>query len=161
VAAQEYRTDPARARELGAVEHEIAERVDRSARLKPLKQRLTEVPGVGEVVANTLIARLPELGRLNRREIAALVGVTPYSNRSGNWQGREGIFGGRAQVRSALYLAALSGLRCNPVLAHFYARLRQNGKPPKIALTAVLRKLLLILNALLKTNTSWRQPCPA
>lgn len=155
------RTIRALERELGAVDHEIAERVDRSARLNALRQQLLSVPGVGRVLANVLIARLPELGRLNRREIAALVGVAPYRNQSGQWQGRETIFAGRAAVRRVLYMAALSAVRCNPPLAAFYRRLRQSGKPPKVALTAAMRKLLLILNAMLKTNTSWRPPCPA
>jgi transposase len=155
------RTIRALERELGAVDHEIAARVDRSDRLNALQQQLTTVPGVGRVLANVLIARLPELGRLNRREIAALVGVSPYSKRSGQWQGHEATFGGRAAVRSVLYMAALSAVRCNPVLTEFYRRLRQGGKPPKVALTAAMRKLLLILNAMLKTNTPWRPPCPA
>jgi transposase len=155
------RTIRALEREVGAIDHEIAERINASARLKPLQQQLTSVPGVGRVLANVLLARLPELGRLNRREIAALVGVAPFSRQSGRWQGHESIFGGRAAVRTALYMATLSAVRCNPVLRPFYCRLRTSGKPAKVALTAAMRKLLLILNAMLKTQTPWSPPCPA
>jgi transposase len=155
------RTIRALEREVGAIDHEIAERINASARSKPLQQQLTSVPGVGRVLANVLLARLPELGRLNRREIAALVGVAPFSRQSGRWQGHESIFGGRAAVRTALYMATLSAVRCNPVLRPFYCRLRTSGKPAKVALTAAMRKLLLILNAMLKTQTPWTPPCPA
>jgi len=153
------RTIRALERELGAIDHEIAERVNASARLKPLQQQLTSVPGVGRVLASVLLARLPELGHLNRREIAALVGVAPFSRQSGRWQGHESIFGGRAGVRTVLYMATLSAVRCNPTLHAFYSRLRQSGKPAKVALTAAMRKLLLILNAMLKTQTPWSPPC--
>ncbi|HKM82813.1 MAG TPA: IS110 family transposase [Candidatus Acidoferrum sp.] len=153
------RTIRALERELGAIDHEIAERVNASARLKPLQQQLTSVPGVGRVLASVLLARLPELGHLNRREIAALVGVAPFSRQSGRWQGHQSIFGGRAGVRTVLYMATLSAVRCNPTLHPFYSRLRQSGKPAKVALTAAMRKLLLILNAMLKTQTPWSPPC--
>lgn len=155
------RTVRALERELGAIDHEIAERINASARLKPLQQQLTSVPGVGRVLASVLLARLPELGRLNRREIAALVGVAPFSRQSGRWQGHESIFGGRAGVRTVLYMATLSAVRCNPALRAFYCRLRQSGKPAKVALTAAMRKLLTVLNAMLKTQTSWSPSCPA
>ena len=148
-------------RELGAIDHEIAERINASARLKPLQQQLTAVPGVGRVLANVLLARLPELGQLNRQQIAALVGVAPFSQQSGRWRGHESIFGGRAEVRCVLYMATLSAVRCNPVMRGFYCRLLESGKPAKVALTAAMRKLLLILNAMLKNQTPWRPPCPA
>jgi len=155
------RTIRALERDLGAIDHEIAARVNASARLKPLQLQLTSVPGVGQVLASVLLARLPELGRLNRREIAALVGVAPFSRQSGRWQGHESIFGGRAAVRSVLYMATLSAVRCNPALRAFYRRLRQSGKPAKVALTASMRKLLTVLNAMLKTQTTWSPLCPA
>jgi transposase len=155
------RTIRALERELGAIDHEIAERVNASARLKPLQQQLTSVPGVGPGLSTMLLARLPELGRLNRREIAALVGVAPFSQQSGRWQGHQSIFGGRAPVRTVLYMATLSAVRCNPTLRAFYQRLRQSGKPTKVALTAAMRKLLLILNAMLKSQRSWSPPCHA
>ena len=108
-----------------------------------------------------LLSDLPELGRLNRGEIAALAGVAPFNCDSGTLRGQRKIAGGRTRLRRALYMAALSSVRCNPVLKPFYLRLRGAGKPAKVALVAVMRKLLLILNAILKTNTAWRAlPCP-
>jgi transposase len=154
------RTIRALERELEAIEHRIAAQVEASAKLKPLHQQLTSVPGVGPGLANILLARLPELGRLNRRQIATLVGVAPYTRSSGQWRGQESIFGGRPAIRSVLYMAALAAVRCNPLLKAFYARLIANHKPAKVALTAVMRKLLIILNAMLKTQSSWRPPCP-
>lgn len=114
------RTIAALERELGAIDYEIAERINASACLKPLQQQLTGVPGVGQVRASVLLARLAELGHLNRREIAALLGVAPFSRQSGRWQGHESIFGGRAGVRTVLYMATLSAVRCNPTLRPFY-----------------------------------------
>jgi len=102
-----------------------------------------------------LLSNLFELGELNRKEIATLVGVAPINRDSGNFRGRRMIWGGRAQVRSALYMAALSASRCNPVIKSFYQRLIQKGKKPKVALTACMRKLLVILNTMVKYNTHW------
>jgi transposase len=156
------RTIRALERELGAIDHQLADRLEHSAKLRPLRELIVGVPGAGPVLSATLIARLPELGRLSRREIAALVGVAPFTRQSGTWRGRDMIFGGRAPVRTALYMAALAGVRHNPVLRTFYRRLRERGKPAKVALTAVMRKLLVILNAMLKHHTPWRtSPCPA
>jgi len=121
---------------------------------------LRGVPGVGPVLCATLVAELPELGRLNRRAIAKLVGVAPLNRDSGRMRGRRTIWGGRAAVRAALYMGALAGIRYNPVLRAFYQRLRQAGKPAKVALTAAMRKLLTILNAMLRSRTPWRPPCP-
>ena len=117
---------------------------------------LESVPGVGRVISVSLLASLPELGRLNRHQISALAGVAPFNRDSGRWQGRRSIYGGRPRVRSALYMAALVGARHNPVLRAFYQRLRTAGKPPKVALTACMRKLLVILNTMLKTGRPWR-----
>lgn len=117
---------------------------------------LTTVPGVGTVTAHTLIAELPELGQCNRKEIAALVGVAPYNHDSGNKRGHRAIRGGRVSVRCALYMATLSGLRFNPVIRAFYERLLAAGKLKKVALVACMHKLLLILNAMLKTGTTWQ-----
>jgi transposase len=102
-----------------------------------------------------LLAHLPELGALNRKQIAALVGVAPLNCDSGTWRGKRMVWGGRANVRSVLYMAALTGSRHNPALRSFYQRLVAHGKPPKVALTACMRKLLVILNAMLKHHTSW------
>jgi transposase len=114
------------------------------------------------VVAHTLLIDLPELGTLNRKQIAALVGVAPLNRDSGTLRGRRMVWGGRAHVRTALYMATLSAIRFNPVIRAFYQRLRQAGKPAKVALTACMRKLLTILNAMLKHMTPWREaPAPA
>jgi transposase len=117
---------------------------------------LRSVPSVGPVVARTLLVDLPELGAMGRREIASLVGVAPFARDSGQKRGQRRIRGGRASVRSALYLAALTGARFNPVLRALYRRLRAAGKPPKLALVALARKLLTTLNSMVRTRTAWR-----
>ena len=117
---------------------------------------LRSVPGIGPAVARTLLAELPELGRLDRRAIAALVGVAPFNRDSGQWRGRRMIWGGRGPVRTALYMAALVATRHNATLKGFYQRLRAAGKPPKVALVAVMRKLLTIVNAMIKHQSRWQ-----
>jgi transposase len=117
---------------------------------------LQSVPGVGRVVSLTLLAELPELGRLSHKEIAALVGVAPLARDSGTLRGKRLVYGGRAPVRAALYMAALVASRCNPVIRAFYQRLRAAGKPAKVALTACMRKLLTILNAMARSGTPWQ-----
>jgi transposase len=116
---------------------------------------LESVPGIGPVTALKLVVSLPELGTLNRREISALAGVAPFNRDSGHWSGRRCIFGGRAPARSALYMAALVGARYNPVLKVFYQRLRAAGKPAKVALVACMRKLLTIINSMIRYHQSW------
>lgn len=116
---------------------------------------LRSAPGVGPVLATTLVAALPELGTLTRQQIAALVGVAPLNRDSGTLRGRRTVWGGRAQVRTVLYMSTLVAVRHNPVLVAFYQRLRAAGKAPKVALTACMRKLLTILNAMLKHRTRW------
>lgn len=116
---------------------------------------LQSVPGVGPVVSATLLARLPELGRLNRKQIAALVGVAPLNCDSGQFKGKRRIWGGRADVREALYMAALSASIWNPVLKEFYERLLLAGKPKKLALTALMRRLLTMLNAMMRDKKKW------
>ena len=138
--------------------------LDREVRNSALWDRyelLSSVPGVGRVLSVALLSDLPELGRLNRREIAALVGVAPFNCDSGTLRGQRKIQGGRKRLRRSLYMATLASVRCNPVLRQFYQRLRASGKPAKVALVAAMRKLLLILNAMLKMQTIWRPPCPA
>jgi len=122
---------------------------------------LRAVPGVGPVLCATLQADLPELGALSRHEIAKLAGVAPLNRDSGPMRGRRTVWGGRAQVRAALYMSTLVAVRFNPVLKTFYQRLRAAGKKPKVALTAAMRKLLTILNAMLKHRTPWTNSCPA
>ncbi len=119
---------------------------------------LQSVPGVGPVVAATLVAELPELGRLDRKQIAALVGVAPLVCESGTLRGRRVVWGGRAAVRAVLYMSAVVASRWNPVIRAFYERLRAAGKPAKVALTACLRKLLTILNALVRKQERWQAP---
>jgi len=113
------------------------------------------VPGVGPVVAATLVGELPELGKLNRQAISALVGLAPYNRDSGQKSGQRSIWGGRKSVRSVLYMAALGGLRCNPVVRALANRLRKAGKPFKVLITACMRKLLVILNTMVRTKTHW------
>jgi len=116
---------------------------------------LRSVPGVGPITTLTLIATLPELGQLSRHQIAALVGVAPLNRDSGTLRGKRRVWGGRAPVRAVLYMAALVGIKHNPVLRQFYERLRAAGKPFKVAVTACMRKLLTILNAMLRQNCRW------
>ncbi len=123
--------------------------------------RLQSVPGVGPVVAHTLAAELPELGRLGRRQVAACVGLAPFPRDSGVLRGTHAIWGGHAVVRTVLHLAAMSGVRCNPTLRTFYTRLVAAGKPRKAALTAVAHKLLTILNTMARAGTSWSPPASA
>jgi transposase len=118
---------------------------------------LTSVLGVGPVVSTTLLCSLPELGSLSARKLSALVGVAPFNRDSGQYRGRRACWGGRAHVRAALYMAALTASRCNPVIRAFYQRLRNAGKPAKVALVACMRKILVLLNAMLKNNTCWQQ----
>ena len=122
---------------------------------------LSSVPGVGPVLSVALLSDLPELGRLNRGEIAALAGVAPFNQDSGTLRGQRKIEGGRSRLRRVLYIATVAAVRCNPVLKPFYLRLRAGGKPAKLALVAAMRRLLLILNAILKSQSAWRPPCPA
>lgn len=120
-----------------------------------LAQRLASVRGIGPATITTLIAEVPELGRLSRREISALIGVAPFNRDSGQMRGKRAIFGGRGQVRRSLYMAALAAIRFNNVIRAFYDRLVLAGKPKKVAIVACMRKLLTILNAMARTGTSW------
>ena len=119
--------------------------------------QLLSVPGVGKVTANTLLADLPELGKLNRKQIAALVGVAPFTRRSGKWKGQSRIERGRSKVRAVLYMAALVAKRFNPVIRDFAERLQQKGKEKKVVSTACMRKLLVILNAMVRDQNHWKK----
>jgi transposase len=140
--------------------HDVDDDLDRTIQASPVwrakENLLRSVPGIGPVVSRTLIGDLPELGTLPRKQIAALVGLAPLARDSGTLRGRRLVWGGRAPVRAALYMAALVGTRRNPVLRAFYQRLLMAGKPKKVALTACMRKLLTILNAMLRAHTVWR-----
>jgi transposase len=135
--------------------------LDQSIRQSPIwcenEDLLRSVPGIGPVISRTLLAELPELGKLNRKQIAALVGIAPLNRDSGTLRGRRTIWGGRASVRAVLYMAALVASRRNAVLRTFYRHLRAAGKAPKVALVACMRKLLTILNAMIKHKTRWSE----
>jgi transposase len=122
---------------------------------------LQSVPGIGKVGAQAIISDLPELGTLNRKQIASLVGVAPLNRDSGNFKGRRSIWGGRAHIRTVLYMVAVVASRCNPVIKEFYERLCKAGKPKKVALTACIRRLLAILNAMMRNGTRWGEFKPA
>ena len=113
------------------------------------------IPGVGAVTSLTLLAKCPELGKLNRREIAALTGVAPLANDSGKHRGKRAIWGGRADIRAVLYMATVSAIRCNPAIKAFAERLKKTGKPAKVVIVACMRKLITIMNAMLKNNAPW------
>jgi transposase len=138
------------------LDQEIEEFVEGTPVWKEKDALLQSVPGVGPVTSATMLGMLPELGLLNRQEIAALVGLAPVNKDSGKKQGRRRVYGGRADVRSVLYMAALSAKKFNPVIRKFYERLTQQGKEKKVALTACMRKLLVILNAMMHTHQPWR-----
>lgn len=142
--------------------NELDDQLGRLIRESPLwrakDELLRSVPGVGGVTSSTLLASLPELGHLDRKKIAALVGVAPFNRDSGQWHGARSVWGGRADVRSVLYMATLSATRFNPVIKAFYEHLLKAGKEQKVALTACMRKLLVILNAILRTSKPWNPP---
>jgi transposase len=137
-------------RQIVQIDALIGQLIAQSPELSSKAQKLTAVAGVGPRTAALLLAQMPELGQLNRREAAALAGLAPFNRDSGTARGKRAIFGGRRAVRCGLYMAALVATRHNPVLATFYQRLRSAGKPPKLALTATMRKLLIVLNSSLK-----------
>jgi transposase len=137
------------------IEKELADLVESDDQLQCRSRTLQSAPGIGLVTATTLVVDLPELGRLKGNQISALVGVAPFNRDSGKFHGRRSIWGGRASVRSALYMATLTARRCNPVIRAFAERLSAAGKPFKVVMVACMRKLLVILNALLKNNVAW------
>jgi transposase len=143
-------------RELSEIDADIDETVRGSAVWCEKEDLLVSVPGVGSVTARTMLAELPELGSLNRRQIAALAGLAPFTRQSGKWRGKSFIGGGRASVRAVLFMAAMTAMRRNPVLRAFHQRLRAAGKPKMVALIAVARKLLTVLNAILRDKTKWQ-----
>lgn len=140
---------------LAQLDDALAQAVDSRPAWQAQAALLRSVPGVGPVTVHTLLALLPELGHLNRKAIAALVGVAPLNRDSGRQHGKRSVWGGRGPVRAVLYMAAVAAVRCNPVLRAFYEQLRTAGKPAKVALTACMRKLLTILNAMVRHGTPW------
>lgn len=147
-------------KELASLDQDLDDSVRGSPAWREKEELLTSVPGIGSTTARTLLGELPELGTLDRREAAALVGVAPFTRQSGQWRGKSMIAGGRASVRTALYMAALVASRCNPTLKAFRDRLVAAGKPKMVALIATLRKLLTILNAILRDKKPWQPQNP-
>ena len=141
--------------ELSDLDKGLRQTLRRSPVWREKDDLLRTVPGVGEQISLTLLANLPELGTLNRRQIAALVGVAPYNRDSGTLRGKRAVWGGRSRVRAVLYMGALVASRHNPAIRDFYQRLLAAGKPKKVALVASMRKLLVILNAMLKHGSPW------
>jgi len=145
-------------RQLADVELELRRMVESSPIWRARENLLTSAPGIGEKTAYALIAQLPELGRLTSKQIAALVGVAPFARDSGRYRGQRKIWGGRASVRSALYMATFAAIHCNPIIRAHYHHLRNRGKEFKVAMVACMRKFLVILNTMVRFNTPW---CPA
>jgi transposase len=138
----------------------IAQLIESDDDWRNKRDLLQSVPGIGPAAASQLVSDLPELGKLNRQEVAALVGVAPLNRDSGTLRGQRRIFGGRADLRAVLYMAALSAVRFNPVIRAFYRRLRAAGKRHKVALVACVRKLVVILNQMVRNQEPWRAPMP-
>ena len=143
-------------KEINSVDDEIDGALRNSPLWREKEDLLASIPGVGDITIRTVLADLPELGMLDRRKIASLVGYAPFTRQSGQWRGKSFIAGGRSHVRSVIYMAAMTAKRCNPVLKAFYERLLAGGKPKKVALVAVARRLLTIMNAVLRDKTPWR-----
>lgn len=141
--------------EIGIIENEIDDRIKASPVWQTKNKLLQSVPGIGKTTASLLIATLPELGKLNRRQIASIVGLAPMNRDSGTFRGRRMITGGRAAIRAGLYMPILSAVRYNPKIKQFYDRLIAVGKLEKVALTACMRKLLTMLNAIIRENQPW------
>ena len=144
-------------KELTDIDQDIDDSIRRSPHWLAKVELMKSVPGIGDQIARTLIAELPELGTLDRRQIAALVGLAPWTRQSGQWRGKSFIGGGRAGVRTALYMGALVAVHHNPSLRAFRDRLVAHGKPKLVAIIAVARKLITILNAILRDNHPWRE----
>jgi transposase len=144
-------------RRLARTDDDLAAAIRSSPLWRAKDEILQSTPGVGPILSRTLVAEVPEWGALNRQKIAALIGVAPFNCDSGTLHGKRALWGGRAHVRAVLYMSTLAAVRHNPVLKAFYERLRAGGKAPKVALTACMRKLLTILNAMLKHQTPWHE----
>ncbi len=145
-------------KELKNLDVEIARLIADDDDWRGKSELLQSVPGVGPATSASLVAELPELGKLNRQQIASLVGLAPFSRDSGQFRGQRSIWGGRGSVRRALYMAAFNAKRSNPVIRAFAERLKRGGKRPKVILTACMRKLLVILNTMVRNQTAWKSP---
>ncbi|MFL1406686.1 IS110 family transposase [Marinobacter sp. M1N3S26] len=143
--------------QIDTITRQIEQEVAKVDHWRTKTEILTSVPGVGKVLAYTLLSELPELGSLNRKEIAALVGVAPINRDSGKLNGKRRIRGGRHRVRTVMFMAMLSSIQCNPVFKRFYERLKAQGKMPKVALIACMRKMIVVLNTMMKNGEPWRE----
>ncbi|WP_328189027.1 IS110 family transposase [Marinobacter sp. OP 3.4] len=143
--------------QIDTITRQIEQEVAKVDHWRTKTEILTSVPGVGKVLAYTLLSELPELGSLNRKEIAALVGVAPINRDSGKLNGKRRIRGGRHRVRTVMFMAMLSSIQCNPVFKRFYERLKAQGKIPKVALIACMRKMIVVLNTMMKNGEPWRE----
>jgi transposase len=145
-------------KQIATIDKQLATLIQQTPALREKSELLRSTPGIGVVASTTLLARLPELGKLDRKKIAALVGVAPFNRDSGKMKGKRAIWGGRSDIRGVLYMSALVAIRRNASIRDFYQRLRRAGKTPKVALTACMRKLIVSLNALIKHQTPWVLP---
>jgi transposase len=143
-------------KQVSMLDEKIMEMIDNDPDWKKKAEIVKSLPGIGKQTAAVLIADMPELGKLNNREAAALVGVAPYVNESGTYKGAAHISGGRFGLRNSIYMAALTASRYNPELAKFYKRLRKAGKKPKVAIVAVMRKMVTMVNSMIKDNRKWQ-----
>ena len=144
--------------QIAAIDDDLKELIESSPLWRAREELLTSAPGIGENTARKLIAQLPELGHLSSKKIASLVGIAPFARDSGRFRGQRSIWGGRASVRATLYMATFAAIRCNPIIRAHYQQLRNRGKAFKVAMVACMRKFLVILNVMAKTNTPW---CPS
>jgi transposase len=144
-------------KQINKLDKKIREHIDSDGQWKHVDELIRSAPGAGPVLANTLLANLPELGKTENRELAALVGVAPFNRDSGHFQGYRSIHGGRADVRGVLYMATIAAMRCNPVIKAFGDRLLKAGKKPKVAIVACMRKFLILLNVMVRENLQWNE----
>ena len=144
-------------KQIEKVEHKLETLINKCDEYKTKSELIQSVPGVGKVVAVTLISHLPELGSMNNKQAAALIGVAPINKESGQYQGRRSIRGGRHQVRTVMYMAMMSAIQCNPVIKQKYQSLLAQGKPKKVALIACVRKMIVLLNAMVRDGTAWQE----
>ena len=144
-------------KQIGKIDSQLDDMIKKSPLWLVKEQLLTSVPGIGPQTARAMLANMPELGQLNRREIASLAGLAPYTRESGKWKGKRFIGGGRKEIRSALYMAALSSTRRNSAFSKFYRSLRDQGKPHKVAITACMRKMLTVMNAVIRDQKLWSE----
>ena len=147
-------------KQIAILDRQIAGAIKAAPRFRAKAELLGSAPGVGRVLSATIIARLPELGTKSRRKVAALVGVAPFNRDSGKMKGKRTIWGGPGDVRAALYMGTTTAIRLNPMMRRFYDRLRSAGKSPKMALTACMRKLIVMLNAMLRSGNRWSEERP-